>query len=273
MNIMSHQSKLTQENINEIIRLYESGLSIRKIEPLCNVKRTMIGTILKTNNIKTKSCGNAYRLRKYKLNEHYFNKIDNENKAYWLGFIIADGHVSDDGLILRLCIKDENHLKKFLKDIESDTLIKYDIKTKSCNISLYSYDLVKSLRKLKLSKNKSKDAIFPSVKKSLLKHLMRGMVDGDGSISITKNKYKKGVHPIFAIKMCGTKDIVTKFHDNIINKLKLNNHKISCTDNGFCQVEWGGNKLTIKILSWFYKDANVYLERKYKRYIQLKEIQ
>lgn len=269
---MSHQTKLTQSDVEEIIKLYQSGLSIRKIEPLCNVRRTRIGTILKLNNVKTKSCGNPYKIRKYKLNEHYFDNIDTENKAYWLGFIISDGHVSNDGVVIGLCIKDENHLNKFLKDIESDTKIKYDNKTKSCHISIYSYDLVESLRKLKLSKNKSRNAVFPKIRIGLIRHLMRGMIDGDGSISITKNKYKKGIHPNFAIKMCGTENIVNKFQYYITTKLKIDPSKIKKSDTGFCQIGWGGNNKTFKIIDWLYKDANIYLDRKYERYMRLKNI-
>ena len=30
-------------------------------------------------------------MRKYSFNEHYFDNIDCQEKAYWLGFFAADG--------------------------------------------------------------------------------------------------------------------------------------------------------------------------------------
>ena len=33
-------------------------------------------------------------MQKYSLNDDYFSVIDNEHKAYWLGFLYADGSLS-----------------------------------------------------------------------------------------------------------------------------------------------------------------------------------
>lgn len=54
-----------------------------------------------------------------KFNEHIFDNIDTEEKAYWLGFIFADGYISSlnakykNVFELSLSIKDLNHIKKF----------------------------------------------------------------------------------------------------------------------------------------------------------------
>lgn len=32
----------------------------------------------------------------YSLNEHYFDNIDCDEKAYWLGFLFADGAISNN---------------------------------------------------------------------------------------------------------------------------------------------------------------------------------
>ena len=55
--------------------------------------------------------------RKYFFNEDFFEIIDNENKAYWLGFIYADGYVSAKSLVIELHKDDESHIVKFLEDI------------------------------------------------------------------------------------------------------------------------------------------------------------
>ena len=46
-------------------------------------------------------------------NRHIFDNIDNEEKAYWLGFIVADGYLNLDKHMLRIKLgnKDKQHLK------------------------------------------------------------------------------------------------------------------------------------------------------------------
>ena len=53
---------------------------------------------------------------KTKFNENIFDCIDTEEKAYWLGFIFADGSIRSNGsFIFELSLKgsDINHLHKF----------------------------------------------------------------------------------------------------------------------------------------------------------------
>jgi len=67
---------------------------------------------------KPKSLEDRIRLslahRKYNLDESFFTRIDNEEKAYWLGFFAGDGAITDENrLRLKLATKDKAHLKKF----------------------------------------------------------------------------------------------------------------------------------------------------------------
>ena len=41
-----------------------------------------------------------------------FSKIDTEEKAYWLGFLYADGCIYNDGIRVALSVLDEKHIKK-----------------------------------------------------------------------------------------------------------------------------------------------------------------
>lgn len=41
-------------------------------------------------------------------------------------------------------------------------------------------------------------------------------------------------------------------------------------NNGFSHSVWSGNRKVEKILDWMYKDSTIYLDRKYKKYLQLK---
>lgn len=257
---------------DEIKKLYESGLSIRKIEEFCNVKRSRINSILNELGVKMKTKGNSYKIRKYSLNETYFNKIDNEEKAYWLGFIIADGHISDDGLIITLAEKDINQLKKILLVLESDSPIKFNKKTKSVTVSLYSKLMVIDFRNLGLLKDKTNNVMFPIIEDSLQKHLIRGIIDGDGSIAISKRKNLLNKKE-FSLTICGTKDIIEKSSMVICNDLKIIQRKLYMRNDNFGTVEWSGNKMCLEILEYLYSDSKIFLDRKYDRYIELKKQQ
>lgn len=71
---------------------------------------------------------------KYTFNENIFSIIDNEEKAYWLGFLYADGYLTDQGLFgCALQEKDKAHLNKFLTFLgmpeeEQEECIKYQKK-------------------------------------------------------------------------------------------------------------------------------------------------
>ena len=80
--------KRKEIDVEEVIRLYtEDNLSASKISKLFNVDVATITNRLKVNNIEVKKTH-----RKYLINKDYFEVIDTEDKAYWLGFLMADGY-------------------------------------------------------------------------------------------------------------------------------------------------------------------------------------
>ena len=82
--------KCSEELQNQIIIAYQNNISLRQIEKNFNVNRRTVSKFLEEKNIKTIK-GNHYR--KYFHDFDFFEKIDNEEKAYWLGFMFADGYI------------------------------------------------------------------------------------------------------------------------------------------------------------------------------------
>ena len=80
-------SNLSNEQKLNIINMYKKGLSITQIGEKLKIYHKLVSKVLKENNSERKNNHN----RTYKLNEHYFDKIDTPNKAYILGFFYADG--------------------------------------------------------------------------------------------------------------------------------------------------------------------------------------
>lgn len=78
--------KLTEIDCTNICDDYLLGLSYNLLSEKYNICTWSIGNVLKKNNIKP-------RIRKHNCNEDYFEKIDSNKKAYWLGLLFADGYV------------------------------------------------------------------------------------------------------------------------------------------------------------------------------------
>ena len=114
--------------------------------------------------------------RKPNKNIRFFKDIDTEEKAYWLGFIYADGYVvynKEQGnyeLGIELSDIDKEHLSKFNKHFNNELKIssrqrifKNGKLIKMCNIRIYSRDLVEDLISNKVVPNKTYSNIFPII--------------------------------------------------------------------------------------------------------------
>ena len=105
---------LSEDQINQIVDLYKSNYSITKINKLLNINRDVISRHLKESGIIIRQKGED--LRKYPLNEHYFDNIDCEDKAYFLGLLFADGCNHRDNkykITISLQEEDKEILSKF----------------------------------------------------------------------------------------------------------------------------------------------------------------
>ena len=130
------------------------------------------------------------------LNEEYFDNIDSEEKAYFLGLLFTDGSVvkSDKknsiAVRLELNIKDIDIIERFKKclNCESDIVISKRANrngsiSESALISINSEKMSKSLEKYGIIPNKTyKTTHLPKVDKKFLIPFLRGLIDGDGSI-------------------------------------------------------------------------------------------
>src|SRR5574344_1615310 len=174
--------------------------------------------------------GNEFTAKKYFCNDDYFNVIDTEEKAYWLGFIAADGYISkkDNGcdvVGIALVSTDKNHLEKFSKAVEFTG----DIKTYSagvsdyssndyCRIIITSKNMSADLRKHGIKYNKSLIMNFDDLdfSKEWTSCFVRGYFDGNGCI--TYSMHPKYHDRRYAIKICGTKSMLRGIEQCFSNK-------------------------------------------------------
>lgn len=128
----------------------------------------------------------SYPNRKYFFRENYFETIDTEDKAYWLGFIWADGYLNKHSLEIEIHIKDKDHLIEFQEDLCDNHKIyeKERGTTHSCKLTLGSQKLVNDLISLGY-----KDKKIPNnLPEQLERHFIRGLFDGDGSVGFYKGR-------------------------------------------------------------------------------------
>jgi exonuclease VII small subunit len=255
--------------LEKSIDLYQSGLSSIKV-----IEITGIGIGKLTDNLKKRGLtrSNKINSRRYDVDHEFFNKIDNEHKAYWLGFIYADGYVSkrketEKKLGIALGIKDINHLETFKKHINATYPINI-YKSKSfggveieyCRLLMSSDQLFDDLVAKGVFEKKTLILKFPDesiVPKQLQNHFIRGYFDGDGS-------FKKSNDGFYVFNLCGTKEFLLKCQEILGKQTKLEKrHK---DDKNNYSFSIGGRRQVKKIGDYLYQNATVYLERKYTRY-------
>jgi intein-encoded DNA endonuclease-like protein len=253
----------------EIIKLYKSNLSVRQVAKKVGISPITVSRRLKEWNIKARP---FKKVSKYLVDEHYFDDIDNEEKAYWLGFLLADGCVRTNSNMfsVNLSTIDLNHLEKLRKCLKSDNKIYYQSGGKhgmSC-LTISNFYLANSLRNKGIVANKK---WVYDVLPELQRHFWRGVVDGDGCIYNGSNKTKSIPIPQMQLSLVGTPETLKRFYGFccgiITTKAKI---KEKCCNKNMDFFRLHGWK-ALKICDALYENATVCLDRKMKKYLAGKE--
>ena len=120
---------VTLEQERQICDLYKQGMSSTRIGYKFRLYHKVVNAILENNEISRKGNG----LRKYSLDEHYFDNIDTPNKAYILGFLYADGYNNEATGVIGISVQeqDKDILQKILLDSNALFKITYTRKGKN----------------------------------------------------------------------------------------------------------------------------------------------
>lgn len=248
-------------NTSELLRLNSAGFTQREMAKALNVSRVTVQRALRKLHVSTPNYHNAL-----KFDNTVFDCIDTEEKAYWLGFLYADGNVSStiNNVELSLSIADIDHLEKyrsFLKNISEIKIGKIlggGKEFQRCRLSVTNKYFKKRLVELGCVPNKSLTLKFPHeifAYDALKYHFIRGYVDGDGSISFTKTGR-------LVLNVVGTKEFLSEILAIFPQFSKLEKDRRWKHDTFYIRC-CGDN--ADKILIKLYKNANIYLQRKYNR--------
>lgn len=248
---------LTQEELAPVLYFLQNPNI-----PLVEVTRKY-GTKGDTIKRRLEAIGKEYETRtKRQFNRSIFHTLDTPEKAYWLGFILADGYINEDKNFLRIKLMqaDKNHLQKFCDFIgESDNVIKHDTggayaKDNVCSfIEFDSKELIQDLKQYNLYQAKSgneQPINMPNLEMELA--YLRGMIDGDGHIEDGYFKY------VGSLESC-------QYMKNKFSQwYNFNEQNKYIYEHGTIFSFEIRNKKVNDILKKIYNNATIYLDRKYQ---------
>ena len=266
----------------KIIESYQQGNSAPKVAEQFNISPTMVLRYLKQHDIQSRSAEECHRI--YEINENFFDTINTQEKAYFLGFLYADGGITDTTgnhfVRVELQQEDQDILKKFshliFKD-EPESHIKETTRTKiykseerqyySSYLTIHSKYMCGKLKELGCGECKSLILTWPEwlIDPELQQHFIRGYYDGDGGLYVTYVKERSAT-----VKIISTLDMC--YMMSKIIKKATNTHFSFYNDvegKDVYTIHTSGNRQIKNFLEWLYKDATIYLNRKYDKYQEL----
>lgn len=258
--------KTTQEQIDSMIRLYTiNKRNTYDIGNELNLSAVTVQSYLKKAGIQLSH-------QKYKFNEHYFNKIDTPNKAYFLGLIYADGCVfpKKNSCAIKLTKEDDYVLEEFKKDIDSQKPLHYTkskpiVGTKyigkaQSKLELNSKILIEDLSSLGVVQNKSLILKFPK-NIPFIKDFIRGYFDGDGCIYNSQNR--------IMLNFVGSENFCKGLCDFLQSELNIPTTAKQDKRGNSWYIYILRIKDVIKFCEYIYSDKDcIKLNRKYEKFIK-----
>ncbi len=219
--------------------------------------------------------------RKHTVNAQYFSQIDTPDKAYWLGFLWADGSISKTAARcsgpnrLRLAQKaaEREHLQLFLDTIEASYPI-VEIHHASgaivCQVDINSRPLCMALEQHGYGLKADRTDI-PSMPKDLLRHFVRGYFDGDGCLSLYEQVVKKWTIHRQEWSITGSPALIEKIQA-LLNQETMVSQRVQLktyrrTDKAV-SLRYGRKSDIEALFEYLYQDAQLFLPSKHNKFVE-----
>ena len=242
--------------------MYESGHNAYEIGSKLGASNVAVLRRLKNAGVKLRdrfSCG-----RKHTFDISSAGDMSSEIGAYWFGFMLADGHIQTQGcgkrIVCGLAYRDAEHLGMFGRDLKSSVQIHMAKRSYSDPSAFFTA----SIRPLCLLYEQHGWHAFKSGNIDELKtpralrHFVRGLWDGDGSVGGKSGTLRMGFGSAH-------KSICTWVRNHIYENCDVGANKVHGnylpTGSMFYRVVWTGRHAQ-KIAHWLYSDQTRCLQRK-----------
>lgn len=278
----------TEEQKEYIKKEYMGGKNLSQLGREFNIHYANIDNQLKRMGVQTRGYQEQsnYMRKKFPRNSNYFDKSQfDEKRAYWLGFLYADGCVhtqKGNRKEVSISLKDKEHLEKFGAALEtsnkisvSKTEVKFKEPTTTYHFCLIDDKIWDDLVNLGCVPRKTyvMDKL-PVLKKEHMSHFLRGFFDGDGSLHYKYNTIVTGEkRPCARVSFTGTWGFIEAIKDFLVElgivdeKKKLSKGNTPLT----CQLQVSDQKKVYDLLKYMYSDSieETRLDRKYELYQEM----
>jgi hypothetical protein len=248
--------KWTPEEVQDMVRSYRQGESAQSVAKRYGTSYQVIQPVLVKQGILLRSRREASRRQTF--DAHYFQWIDTEEKAYWLGFLTADGCVTkgkspgdSPRITVHLGKKDYEHLCKLKKALQASQMI--SVNEHSCSFTIFSSEMAADLALHGILPKKTFSTKPVQVVSHLERHYWRGIIDGDGTFSRSGD----------ALALVGDYDVILAFQTLVLSHCPEVKATIRKAENIFSlSIRRQATKF---LLQFLYESATIYLDRKYER--------
>lgn len=270
-----HKRIITSEDEEKIVRLYKSGSSAKKILEALDYKVKTTKTVydvLRKWEVPRKGGPSSYN----PITHNYFSCIDSREKGYLLGFLVSDGwiHQPRNQVGLSLAQQDKWVVELFKKETKTAANIVVrpggekinpqgkKVKAQATHqVIVSSAKMIEDLKLLGICERKTGREILPLVNGFPQSHVLRGILDGDGTIykhSNGKNtcvRFTGGPHLVAQISMY--------LHLSRGVEYQFPNQK---GNENLWYVEWSREQDCQQITRYlYYESENLRLDRKYEK--------
>lgn len=247
----------------EVVDMYTSGWGISSIAKVSHVKCPRIKQILIEEGVVLRSLSDVARKRfNSTIDKNAFKDLSNPKVQYLLGFLIADGSISDSGqVVIVLNRKDKHILFEFMEilgmnrpPVDSDIFDKRTLKTYSRSaLSFKCKEIADDLTNQNIFPRKSMKERLPNC--SITRDFWRGIVDGDGCIYITKSTC--------CLALVGSLEITQGFLHFLENNFdfRTKRHPVKDKKNDLYKVQLTGDDAR-RAATLLYENCNISLNRK-----------
>jgi phage antirepressor YoqD-like protein len=284
-----------REKARAAIPEYEANelMSVRECAEKYNVTPHVLNKVLKQAGVKlhenvlvktkmgTSYVGGVktYKYEPHTLNESFFKAIDTEEKAYWLGFITADGSVFMHGdssvLAIALAIRDYDQLHRLKKALSAthpiyerkQHLSTLDKRYEICGLHMVLHGMEHDLMSHNVFPNKqTNEKPSSNIPDEYVKAYIRGFFDGDGWVSrYTRNT--EGYRRRWEIGIGSSLEMVKYIREKVLQEVGMT-FDAPYSNGAIFNITTVDKTKIYKILKWLYGDTEYYLPRKYEKALE-----
>lgn len=271
-------TKLSKKQINQCVDMIKSGNSITDISDELKMDIGTIRNIANEYNLIISVKKVSRDIKNIDFNDNYFENIDTEEKAYFLGLIYSDGNVRERNgkyyLNIELKREDKYILEKFASELrcgnkiyDRDRITNFGESHMSSFTTCNSKKLFDDLARFNIVPDKSHTTtsfinIEELIPNNLIKHFLRGLIDGDGTIS-KRYTTRQNVIAIYQneINFCYEFDRLLK---KSMNDYDLYENIIVNKNTGVYNLRYRRIDDIKKICDFLYNGSSIYLKRKHQ---------